>query len=281
MLRSTRSRLLAVAAALAVGVFLLFWGGPGHRKGPGSPALASPQVEIRPARVKPGDPEIRVPATPNVAAVQVKLPFETEPRPAVLDEESGTWAMRFLVPSGVPDGTYQARVFLTRADGSTEERQAPIHVDTRPAPVAVLAAPGRVEPGHALALRLKPALPLAALPNVVAQPGSTADALQGAMEVKDILVRAPWGEVSKAHLHGALGTWIAELHVPPWAALGAAQLEIVSLDAAGNLSRRIQEVEIGPPPLPTWIGAAAAGLLAALGGGMALVLLPRARSAGA
>jgi hypothetical protein len=281
MLRSTRSRFLVLSAALAVWLLLLLWGGPGHHSGPASPALAAPAVEIRPARVKPGDPEIRIPAAPDVVAVRVKLPFETEPRLAVLDEDSGTWAVRFLVPSDVPDGTYQARVLLTHADGSTEERQASIHVDTHPAPIAVVAAPARVEPGRTLALRLEPALPLATLASAIAGPGKLAETLRGATDVKDILVRAPWGEVAKARQQGMLGSWTVELHVPPWAALGAARLEIVGMDAAGNVSRRSQEVEIGPSPLPAWIGATAGGLLAALVGGMTLVLRPRARSDGA
>ncbi len=277
MLRSTQSRFLALAAAVAVVLFLLFWGGSGRRAGPGPSALAAPSVEVKPVRVKPGDPEIRVPAAPDVASVQVELPFESAARPAILDEQSGAWALRFLVPSDFPDGTYDVRVLVTHADGSTEERKAPIHVDTRPAPIAVVSAPARVEPGHALALRLKPALPVSTLADAVAQPGSISEALHAAMEVKDILVRAPWGEVAKGHLQGAFGTWTAELHVPPAAALGAARVEIVALDGAGNLSRRFQEVQIGPPPLPAWIGAGASGLLASLVGGMALVLRPRTR----
>ncbi len=60
-------------------------------------------------------------------------------------------------------------------------------MDTSPAPVAVLAAPTRVEPGRTLALRLEPALPLATLAGAVSRSGGIGEALKGAMEAKEVL----------------------------------------------------------------------------------------------
>src|SRR5258706_10971331 len=77
-------------------------------------------AQVTPARVKPGDPELRVQAPPDATAVTVELPFEGAPRAAVRD--GGEWVARFLVPSGWPDGSYDARVTITRGDGARAAR---------------------------------------------------------------------------------------------------------------------------------------------------------------
>jgi hypothetical protein len=92
------------------------------------------------------------------------------------------------------------------------------------------------------------------------------------MEVKEILVRAPWGEVAHARMEGLIGTWTAELHVPAWAQSGPTRLEIVACDAAGNVSRRPYTIALRGAALPGWIGAVAGGLIAGLLSGMGLVL---------
>ncbi len=272
---------IAAAAAAALALFLVFSREPPPAQARAStpaPAAAPPPVEVMPARVKPGDPEIRVPADPAVAAVRVELPFQPGPREAVLDQASRAWVLRFLVPPGVADGTYQARVMLLKRDGSVEIRSAPVRVDTAPAAVAVLSAPDEVRPGEPLRLWLKPALPVSSAASAIGRPGGAAGALRSAMEVREIWVRAPWGEVARARMQGPLGAWEAELHPPSWLPAGPARLEIASADAAGNVSRRYYDLG-AVAPLPGWIATLAAVLLGAMVGGMALVL--RAREPGA
>jgi Ca-activated chloride channel family protein len=198
--------------------------------GPGS-------IEVLPARVKPGDPELRVEAGPTAVAVRVALPFEPA-REAIRDDARGDWVLRFLVPPGWPDGSWNARVTITYADGNVEERTAAIRVDTTPAAVSVLAAPAAAARGEQVRLALKPALPVARLMGVGGRSGGLGNAVKGAMEVKEILVRAPWGEVARARMEGPLGVYEAVLRVPHDALEGEAQLEVVASDAAGNVSRR-------------------------------------------
>jgi Ca-activated chloride channel family protein len=196
------------------------------------------EVDVAPARVKPGDPELRVAAPPSAVSVSVALPFERSAREAIRDPARRDFVLRFLVPPAWPDGSYDARVTILHADGRREERVAPIRVDTTPAAVAVLAAPATAAPGETVRLALKPALPVARLPELAQRPGGLGNAVKGAMEVKEVLVRAPWGELARARMEGPLGAWVAELHVPAAARVGAAELEVVASDAAGNVSRR-------------------------------------------
>jgi hypothetical protein len=272
---------LAIAAFIAIGVFaavLLSTRGGGEGAVLASPpdtASSPPPVEVRPARVKPGDPELRVPTEPSLASVRVELPFEPGPREAVLDPESRSFVLRFLVPPGWPDGAWQARVLLAYGDGRTEERSASIRVDTQPAAVAVLSVTEPSRPGERLLVRMKPAVPVQVLARAAGAPGGAASALRSAMEVKEILVRAPWGEVASARMEGPLGVWEAELHVPRWSHAGPVHLEIVASDAAGNASRRGYDATLAAPLVAGWSAAGGAGLLAGALAGMAVALRRR------
>uniref|UniRef100_UPI001F5A45CB VIT and vWA domain-containing protein n=1 Tax=Anaeromyxobacter terrae TaxID=2925406 RepID=UPI001F5A45CB len=231
------------------------------------------EVDLAPARVKPGDPELRVAAPPSAVSVTVALPFEAAPREAIRDPLRGDFVLRFLVPPAWPDGSYEARITIHHAGGRREERTASIRVDTTPAAIAVLSAPATAAPGEAIRLALKPALPASRLRALAGRPGGLANAVKGAMEVKEVLVRAPWGEVARARMEGPLGAWVAELHVPAAARAGAADLEVVASDAAGNVSRRRVALTLIPVPPPGAPDAAGAMLLAGAGGGLALLAL--------
>jgi len=244
-------------------------------------------VEVLPARVKPGDPELRVEA-PGAVAVRVALPFERAPREAVRDPRRGDFVLRFLVPTQWPDGSFDARVTVVHPGGGLEERTVPIRVDTTPAALAVLSAPARARPGELLRISVKPALPAARLAALGGRPGGLGNALKGAMEVKEVLVRAPWGEIARAELQGAAGVWTAELHVPADGAEGDGELELVASDAAGNVSRRRIPLAVGAPlgdavPAATQGGGTVgigilAALLLSIACGLALLRGPRVRS---
>ncbi len=242
------------------------------------------EVQVLPARVKPGDPELRVQAIPDAVAVRVALPFEPAPRDAIRDDARGDWVLRFLVPPGWPDGSYDARISIARAGGAVEERVAPIRVDTTPAAIVVIAAPASARRGAAVRLAVKPALPLARLVDVAGRPGGIGNALKGAMEVKEVLVRAPWGEVVRARMDGPLGVYVADLRVPPDAAEGPAAIEVAASDAAGNVSRRRVPIAVragGAPADAAVAYAGMGGLLAftavVLAAALAAVMLRRPR----
>jgi Ca-activated chloride channel family protein len=229
-------------------------------------------IQVLPARVKPGDPELRVVAPPGAVSVEVALPFEARPREAIRDPARGDFVLRFLVPSGWPEGSYDARIAITYAGGAREERLAPIRVDRSAAPVAVVSAPGTARPGETIRVALKPALPVGHAAAFLGRPGGLGNALKGAMEVKEILVRAPWGEVARARMEGPLGVYVAVLRVPNEVEAGPAELEVAASDAAGNVSRRRVALEVRPGT--TRLPFAEAGVLAlALAGGPVLVLV--------
>jgi Ca-activated chloride channel homolog len=237
--------------------------------------VAAANADVTPARIKPGDPEIRVSA-PRDAAVRVALPWANRPVRAHFDTPSGEHVARFLVPAGWPDGSWTARVIIDR-EGAREQRSLEIHVDTKPAAIAVVSAPDKVQPGDAVTLALKPALPVALLADAasVRTPGGMGAALKSAMDVKEIFVRAPWGEIARASQNGPLGLYTATLHVPRLLARGPVDLEIVACDTAGNVSRRPLALEVLPASKARYASGGVA-LLLLVGGG--LLVRRRARA---
>ena len=218
--------------------------------------VAQANADVTPARVKPGDPEIRVQA-PARSRVHVTLPWAARPVRAVWDAPSGEHVARFLVPAGWPDGSWTATVTIDHAAGARELRTVELHVDTQAAAVAVVSAPSTVHPGEAMQLTFKPAIPLDAIAAALASdaPGGAGAALKSAMDVKEILVRAPWGEVARAKMDGPLGLYHATLHVPRMQARGEAQLEVVACDTAGNVSRRPLSVVVASSSAASYAGA--------------------------
>src|SRR5262249_39757281 len=116
--------------------------------------VAAANAEITPARGKPGGPEIRGQAAAG-PHVRVTPPWAPRPVRAVWDAATGEHVARFLVPAGWPDGSWTARVVVEHAAGAHEEREVEIHVDTRPAAVAVVSVPARVHPGETMTLAFK------------------------------------------------------------------------------------------------------------------------------
>lgn len=238
------------------------------------------QAEITPARIKPGDPELRVRA-PSTAQVRVQLPWARRPLRAMWDAPSGEFVARFLVPAGWPDGSFDARVSIELGRGAVEERTVELHVDTQPAAIAVVSLPEHAQPGAPMTLTLKPALPLSTLVAAVAaeRAGGLGDALRSATDVKDVLVRAPWGEVARGKMEGALGLYTVTLHPPRTVAAGRVQLELAASDTAGNVSRRVVSVTLESAGQRSFAGATLGLLLCLLSCGLAGVGFARGRRA--
>ncbi|MDR3672010.1 MAG: VIT domain-containing protein [Holophaga sp.] len=79
--------------------------------------LAAPRALLRPRRIQPGDPVLRVECDPGTVAATALLPFglklELAHRPA-----STIWEGRFLVPEGLKDGRYPVRILVRDRSGA-------------------------------------------------------------------------------------------------------------------------------------------------------------------
>lgn len=100
--------------------------------------LAAPRSLLRPRRIQPGDPVIRVEALPGTAAVAALLPFgrklDLARRP-----KSNLWEGRFLVPDGTPDGPMNVRIVLRdRGGANTVETKRVVIDGTAPTVTPVL-----------------------------------------------------------------------------------------------------------------------------------------------
>lgn len=93
--------------------------------------LAAPRSLLRPRRIQPGDPIIRIEALPGTAAVAALLPFgkrlDLAKRP-----DSNLWEGRFLVPDDTTDGPMEVRVVLRDQGGSTAVETKRVVVDGTP-----------------------------------------------------------------------------------------------------------------------------------------------------
>lgn len=79
--------------------------------------LAAPRSLLRPRRIQPGDPVLRVECDPGIVSALALLPFGLR-LPLVKRPGTSTWEGRFLVPEGLPDGRYEARVVLRDRSGA-------------------------------------------------------------------------------------------------------------------------------------------------------------------
>lgn len=79
--------------------------------------LAAPRSLLRPRRIQPGDPVLRVECDEGTVAATALLPFG-ERLPLVRRPASNLWEGRFLVPEGLADGRYAIRIVLTDVSGA-------------------------------------------------------------------------------------------------------------------------------------------------------------------
>ncbi|MBK8594865.1 MAG: hypothetical protein IPN83_04625 [Holophagales bacterium] len=93
--------------------------------------LAAPRSLLRPRRIQPGDPIIRIEALPGTAAVAALLPFgrklDLTRRPS-----TNLWEGRFLVPEGTTDGPMDVRIVLRDQGGATAVEKKRVVVDGTP-----------------------------------------------------------------------------------------------------------------------------------------------------
>ncbi len=79
--------------------------------------LAAPRSLLRPRRIQPGDPVLRVECDPGIVSAVALFPFGLR-LPLLRRPETPTWEGRFLVPLGLKDGRYEVRILLRDRSGA-------------------------------------------------------------------------------------------------------------------------------------------------------------------
>lgn len=79
--------------------------------------LAAPRSLLRPRRIQPGDPVLRVECDAGVRAAVALFPFGLR-LPLVRRPGTRLWEGRFLVPEGLSDGRYAVRILLRDRSGA-------------------------------------------------------------------------------------------------------------------------------------------------------------------
>ena len=78
----------------------------------------------------PGDPVLTVDAPRDALQVTAFFPFGLV-KDLHFDERLEKWTVRFLVPTDVPDGAYEAQVVIVKRDGALELARASYVIDSR------------------------------------------------------------------------------------------------------------------------------------------------------
>lgn len=112
--------------------------------------LAAPRSLLRPRRIQPGDPVLRVECDPGTVSVVALFPFGLR---LPLRQRPGTrlWEGRFLVPERLPDGRYSVRLLLRDASGLAVSESKAFILDGR-APVVRPDAPAVARTGETIAV---------------------------------------------------------------------------------------------------------------------------------
>ena len=218
-------------------------------------AHADPKVaSLTPARIKPGDPVLAIPAPRDAVAVTAFLPFG-EVKDLALEGATGLWMTRFLVPRSARDGVYWIHVVATLRDGGTEWFKISYTVDTL-APVVdvTLDQPdGRYGAGDVVALNARPVIGFLELgEEMVRALGQDAAARAKAfVDIKRVVARIGGTDVETVLLSeaGAAPGWRGELHLPAGLRPGRYELEITATDVAGNKHTVVREIVVAPSGL--------------------------------
>ena len=79
--------------------------------------LAAPRSLLRPRRIQPGDPVLRVQCDPATVSATALFPFGLRLE-LVRQPGTNTWEGRFLVPEGLRDGRHEVRILVRDAGGA-------------------------------------------------------------------------------------------------------------------------------------------------------------------
>ena len=115
--------------------------------------LAAPRSLLRPRRIQPGDPVLRIECDASVVSATALFPFGLR-LPLVRRPGTSLWEGRFLVPEGLADGRYAVRVLLRDASGArlTESKSFVLDGD---APTILPEAIPATRPGDAVRVAVR------------------------------------------------------------------------------------------------------------------------------
>jgi Ca-activated chloride channel family protein len=115
--------------------------------------LAAPRSLLRPRRIQPGDPVLRVECDAGTVAATALLPFG---RRLSLQRRPGTrlWEGRFMVPHGFGDGRHEVRILLRDVSGRVVTETKHFVLDGR-APTVRPELPRTVRPGERVRLAVR------------------------------------------------------------------------------------------------------------------------------
>ncbi len=105
--------------------------------------LAAPRSLLRPRRIQPGDPVLRVECDKGTVSAVAFFPFGLR---LPLERRFGTelWEGRFLVPEGLADGRYTVRIVLRDVSGASVAESKSFVLDGR----APTVTPDALRPAH-------------------------------------------------------------------------------------------------------------------------------------
>ncbi len=115
--------------------------------------LAAPRSLLRPRRIQPGDPVLRVECDPGTLSATALFPFglklDLRRRPA-----SNLWEGRFLVPEGLKDGRYAVRILIRDSSGARLSESKHFILDGK-APVIRPETPAAARAGEAVRIAVR------------------------------------------------------------------------------------------------------------------------------
>lgn len=115
--------------------------------------LAAPRSLLRPRRIQPGDPLLRVECDPGTVSVKALLPFGVK-LDLVRRPHSTLWEARFLVPEGFADGRYPVRILIRDSSGATLTETKHFILDGT-APVILPELPATARAGEVLKVQVR------------------------------------------------------------------------------------------------------------------------------
>ncbi|MBS1767266.1 MAG: hypothetical protein JST05_07695 [Acidobacteria bacterium] len=182
--------------------------------------LAAPRSLLRPRRIQPGDPVLRVECDPGTVSAVALLPFG-EALNLVRRPQSNAWEGRFLVPEGLKDGTYPVRILIQDAGGARVSETKHFVLD-------------------GTAPTIHPVLPVSARVGDLVRVTATAD-----QDV--VLLSARMGNAPPVPLRwdAASNCSVGLMRVPPGAS-GAQSIVFEAVDAAKNRGFARATLEVRP-----------------------------------
>lgn len=115
--------------------------------------LAAPRALLRPRRIQPGDPVIRVECDPGTRAAKALLPFG-QSLDLVRQPGTNTWEGRFMAPENFPEGRHTLRILIQDQSGALLSENKTFVLDGK-APKIEAQLPKFAKGGERLTLKVK------------------------------------------------------------------------------------------------------------------------------